>query len=133
MQTYTLKRSGLPALTFTGKQIASVSSKGTTKTTEQRYHDIAIYLTRGGKYIVAVNYFSNWRNEPPYYEVEAFISPQGVSKWLSEYDPTHAVIGYPPHPTFEARQERLLDDIERRFDQIVSEAMTQAQFVEEVQ
>jgi len=88
MDTYTLQRTALPALTFTGERLAEAVGEDTDHSTAGRVHDIAIYRTNDGELIVSVRSLSPFPTELSDSFVEATSSLSEVEEVLSLFDAT---------------------------------------------
>lgn len=88
MQTFTLERTGLPALKFQGEQIADSRGRRTNELTGGRYHDIQIFRTDDRRLVVAISYASPLDSEVSDHIVDEVSSLEDVDDVLSLYDPT---------------------------------------------
>lgn len=121
--TYTLSRSGRAPLTFTGELLAESDGERCAGKEQNRWHDLAVYRTTGGKYIVAIQYRTRWEGELSRDKVEISETAVAVACHLEEYNPTAAVRGFPAGDAYAERQARLLADIRQRYEAQVSEIL----------
>lgn len=127
LQSYRLDRTGKPPLAFEGEFIAGAYGEEMLdeKRRNPRWHDLELYRTRSGRYVLSVRYASTWKEEVGFDEVVVVDSPEDVKGELARWDPLAPVAGYPPGEQFAAKQERLLADVRARFDRTVSELFSQ--------
>ena len=124
MAEFKLRRSGRAPLKFNGELLAEASSRAEKKTNRKAsWHEIRVYRTAGGKYVLQVEYNSDYRQETPAWTAEVCDKASDVRSMLETYDPTLDVTGFPPEPSFASRQKTLLDETRRRFSAIVSEIL----------
>lgn len=124
---YRLDRTGQPPLAFVGEFIAGAYGEDLLdeRRKNPRWHDLELYRTQGGRYVLHVRYRTEWKDEVGYDEVAVVEGPGDVVAVLKNWEPTACVAGYPPGPTFERRQERLLAEVRARFDRCVSDLFGQ--------
>jgi hypothetical protein len=120
---YTLRRSGQPALRFQGELLAESDGAWHAGREQNRYHELAVYRTAGGKYVVAVGYRTRWQGETDHDSAEIVDAPTNVAGVLRDYDPTGHVGGFPAGPAYAEKQARLLADLRRRYDDQVSDVL----------
>lgn len=132
---YTLRRSGLTPISFVGillKQASGLDGWDNPKRQPTRFYHLAVYHTDSGKYVVQIEYTTNFRSEKGHSEVMILDNATKVAHELIEHDPLDYVAGWPPFPAYEDRQERLLDDLERQYDSLVSKVLDLPEFAERV-
>lgn len=123
MADITVLRTGDVPLVFAGEMLAEVSSRCFEGMGEARWHELAMHRTAGGTYVLAVSFHSQYRDEGPLYEAVVTNNPDDMRAEV----PTLSLcrvpvgIGFPPEPRYEAKQARMVTDLERRFDQAVTE------------
>lgn len=129
--TITLKRTGKAPLRFTGELIKE--SDGGSRDAN-RWHELAVYRTAKGKYVVRIAYRTRWQGELDRDTAEIVAKPNEVAAALEEYDPCSPVGGYPAGEAYADRQARLMNDIRRRYDAQVSELLASSpEFAEVVE
>lgn len=134
-----LPRSGLSAASFQGELLAEVVGPPEAKRRKNviiRYHELQLYRTDQGKYVVAIGFRTELpqeSNQDSVYvcdtqaEVEALlIGDQG-------YDPCQFLEGFPPWDKFKERQERLEMRVTEEFESRVGQLLASAGFVEELE
>ena len=88
MDTFTLQRTALPPLTFTGELLSESVGEDTDCSAAGRVHDIAIYRTNDAELIVSVRSLSPFATELSDSFVEAASSLSEVEEVLSLFDAT---------------------------------------------
>ena len=112
MEEFLLNRTGKVPLKFTGTRVANVSGADIKSDWDKRWHDISIYRTAKGRWIVMISYRANekYRKEPPHDLVEVFDDAESMESFLThDYDPVRNMLGYPPKPAYAEfqRQEEI--------------------------
>lgn len=108
--SHVIARDGAAPLTFAGQLLATQSSRG-DGALEHRWHNIDVYLTRGGKWIGRVQYSTRWEGEYSHTAAQVFDDARGLADWLAKLDPTAHVVGFPPAPHYTARQQKMIAEI----------------------
>jgi hypothetical protein len=130
----TLTRTGQAPLRFTGELLEESDGHIQGGKDHNRWHELAVYRTNGGSYVVRIAYKTIWQGELDREMAEIVGKPEAVAEVLRDYDPTSHVQGYPPGEHYAAKQARTLDDIRRRYDAQVSEILASApEFAEVVE
>ncbi len=84
-----LRRTGDRLLQFTGQIISMVSAREITGRESERWHEIELYLTAGGKYVVAVGYKTRREGELPHDSAVVLDTEDDVAEYLKNgIDPT---------------------------------------------
>lgn len=117
---YLIQRSGLNPLKFTGTLIASSRGRDLCPDQENliRWHDINLYQTSGGKYILHIQYVSEWEGEFSHSYARQFAREE-LGDVLRDYNPIRYIMGFPPLPQYADKQRSLINWIKRRYDQQV--------------
>ena len=131
MQSYLLPRSGQAPLKFTGEEIASSEGRIQNGRDHNRWHDLTVYRTVGGGYVVQVQYRTQWQGECEHDEAVVCDDAQSAAWELQGYDPTAHCPGYPPGAAYADRQTRLMQDLRARYAAQVSEVLAGEEFAEE--
>lgn len=129
---YTLRRTGERPLRFQGERIAEAGGSHQFGRDQNRWHDIAVYLTSGGKFVVHVEYCTRWQGEADHSHVEICDQPDAVAAVLRNYNPLELVAGFPADDRYAERQARLFRDIRLRYDSLVSEVLRDERFAETI-
>jgi len=82
MLNITLRRTGDRLLQFTGQVIATVSSRNIAGTESDCWHEVELYVTAGGKYVVAVGYRTRRNGELPNDEAVVLDTEDDVAEYL---------------------------------------------------
>jgi hypothetical protein len=89
-----------------------------------RWYCLAIYQTKGGKWVGCVTYKVagpvQEHGERDDQRAEICESPAALAKWFKSYDPLIPVHGWPPGDRFRERQERLLKHMKALYERQVS-------------
>ena len=122
MKRFELVRSGFRPLAFDGELLAEVDGSHTPSGGEPiRWHEMAIYRTAGGEYVLSVSFFSRFGGEEEDHAVYHADSPATIEVALRDHAPIPSGVGYPPNGAFADKQARMAADIRRRYDGLVSE------------
>jgi len=62
-KTYTLKPTHGKTVRFTGQEIASASGRWVAGRDQNRWTDLTLYRTKGGRYILDIDYTTQWQGE----------------------------------------------------------------------
>lgn len=106
MEKHTIQRTGKAPLEFTGKQVAQSSGKWAAGREQNRWHDITVYQTAGGKYVAHIEYHTLWEGELGHSEAEV-CDAESVSYYLQDTIPALHVQGFPDKPEYAERQANL--------------------------
>jgi DNA topoisomerase IB len=131
MTLFTLPRSGQQPLVFTGEGLAESLGDLCEGQEQSRWHNIKVYRTTGGKYVLAIQYRTRWtkskheeNNEVARDVAEVLPNSGALTSRLLGYDACAAVVGFPPLPSFQHKQERLLASVRDRFAAQVSDVLS---------
>lgn len=120
-QTIRLSRTGREPLEFDGTLVAEASTHAHRGPQENRWHDLSVYRTRGGKIVLAVRYNTCWQGEHDHHDAEVFDAPSDLADYLQAYPALRAVAGYPPGvKDYEDKQRRLKHALQAAFERAVS-------------
>ncbi|WP_447978134.1 hypothetical protein [Candidatus Nitrospira bockiana] len=132
MTSYKLPRTGQAPLAFEGEELARSDGRWANGVEQNRWHTLAVYRTDGGNYVLAIHYRTQWQGEQ--HDDRAIVLGQDahrLAEELERYDPTTVVQGFPPGSQYAEKQRRLLESIERRYRQQVSELLSKVPGAEE--
>ena len=129
---FTLRRSGQPPLRFQGELIASADGQRRNGCKQDRWHELAVYRTQGGKYVVKIAYRTRWPGENDHEAAKVVDDARSVGTALSTYDPVEFVAGFPASDAYAGKQARLLQDLRLRYDALVSEVTADEDFAETI-
>lgn len=134
-QEHIVPRTGQPPLRFTGELILEHSGSLYGGKDQNRYHEAYLYRTDSGRTVLHVAYVTHWGGEEPHYSAwvwDGHPTDAEVLDALQGYDPTEHVRGFPPGKHYEAKQERLMSDIKRRWDSLLSSFLLEGEFCEDI-
>lgn len=126
-----IERTGKSSLAFDGEVVASVDGCDVNGKEQNRYHDLALWRTDTGKYVLDIQYVTKWRGELGYRHAE-IVEPGEVAERLRAYDPCAHVQGFPDRPEYADRQVNLLNWIRSRYDVQVGELLAQVEDLDDV-
>jgi hypothetical protein len=130
---FTLPRSGKAPLRFRGLLLAESDGEWQAGRDHTRWHDIAVYRTGGGKYVVTISLRSRYENEIGYDYADIVAEPAQVEAVFRGYDPCARVRGYPDGAHYAERNARLMANIRARYDAQVAEILEASpEFAEEI-
>lgn len=124
VETITLPRTGDRPLQFEGEEIASADSRMISGKQANRWHELALYSTESGKYVISVGYRTQWQGELGNDTAIICASPEAVTEELRGVDPLAHVVGFPPGAQYAEKRTRLERDITARFEAAVSELLS---------
>lgn len=119
MQTFELKRTGQRPIRFVGEKLAS--SSGWTQPEPSRWHELAVYRTDSGGFVVSITLRSRYQGELDQYRVEHSLDAVEMEAILRGYNPCPEGIGYPPGDTYAERHARVHADLRRRYEAQITE------------
>ena len=120
---YTLPRSGKPPLRFQGEVLAESDGQRQAGRDWTRWHELTVYRTTVGKYVVHVAYRTRYQGELEHDLATVADDPAAVGKILTDYDPASVVRGFPPHESYADRQAKLLAEVRARYAAQVSDLL----------
>lgn len=118
-------RSGRPPLEFNGEIIAADSSATSGEVKNKRWHEVYVYKTDGGKYVVHVTYRTMWRGEIGHNSAEVFTDATDLTNFLTTYDVEKHVQGFPKTDAYAKRQSAMVQDLRARYEEAVSKVLAQ--------
>ena len=134
MASFILQRTGNPPLKFEGELIAESRPQPVANKKEpNRWHELAVFRTAAGKYVLAVTYRAEWKDEQSHSHAEVHSDSESVVAALRQYNPIAHVRGFPLGEAFAHKQQRLLQEISQRFATQVSELLNRDEFAEVIE
>lgn len=136
MNEYTLTRTGQAPLHFTGEILADEDSRLTAGRENNRWHEMRVYRTKGGNYVVEVIYRTQWQGEEDYFWALEAAAASSVEMRLREIlcEINDPVKGFPLGQQYEEKQARLLHDLQQRFEVLTSDVLgSSEEFREELE
>jgi hypothetical protein len=124
MTSFLIHRAGNSPLGFDGELLSSSEGRCRNSREQNRWHNISIYRTKGGGYVVAIEFHTFWVGEEDRSFAEDCKEPTEVLSVLRSYDPEEGVCVHTPNnPKFDARSANTLGDLRRRFETQISEVL----------
>ena len=84
MEKFIIKRDGLPPIAFTGERIASASNEINSNGRANRWTEVKIYRSKGGKFIATLSRLTCWQGESDRHSAASFATAAEVIEWLKE-------------------------------------------------
>lgn len=106
MGEFKLTRTGLPPMAFSGEKLSEADSKQHQGPLQNRWHELAVYRTTGGKWVGAITFRTIWHGEHDRHTAEVADTPAELGRLLTDYDPTGEWEGYPGQPHYAEKQAR---------------------------
>lgn len=120
-ETIMLRRTGSAALRITGEQIAESSSKELGGKPSVRWYEVRLYRLTDGRLAYQVSFRTEWKGEVDHDWAAVFPDEKSLVATIEEIH-TPDRIGFPPGDKYAERQEALLDDLDRHYQNAVSRA-----------
>jgi EXLDI family protein len=124
MEEFLLDRSGMAPVRFQGEQVAHSSGHHTSKE-NSRYHEVTVYRTSGGNWVVHVEYHTHWQGETGHSEVTVCENAEEAALTLDSVFPQEHVEGFPPTEHYAEKQARLENRIQKQWDAVASDVYRQ--------
>jgi hypothetical protein len=86
MEQIEIRRTGLPPIRFTGEQIGKGSTRSIRGEGQNRWTEVSIYHTQGGRYVAHVGRITCWQGETDHHAAVSKATPQEVVAWLKGED-----------------------------------------------
>lgn len=131
MKEHRLERTGGQPVVFNGSVISRSTGRRLGGKDNNRYHDLTVYKTKGGNYVLHIEYITIWEGEFGHSDVEVFKNPVEVAEYFKLYDCCAHVQGFPDKPQYEQRQTNLMDWLHRKFETQVAEVLSDLEGAEE--
>lgn len=123
MKEYVLTRTGDRPLKFSGELIAQVDGRIFAGQEQNRWHELRVYKTASGKYVLEVSYYTQWQGESCHHQASVHDTVAGVADEIRVTNPLEHLLGYPPHLQFAEKQARLEESLQQRWGVLVSEIL----------
>lgn len=121
---FVLKRSGKPPLVFRGTLLVDLSGPTNTKDRRTRWHDLRLYRTETGRYVIEICFQTSWPRETGLYQAHLLENLTAVKESLLAYDPLQHRVGWPELPEYEKRQKTLEALIRQEYADRVGELLS---------
>jgi hypothetical protein len=83
---FLISRTGAPDLAFQGEEIASASTRWVRGQQQNRWHELTLYQTTGGKFVAAREYITQWQGESGETEARVCESEADVIEFFGQTD-----------------------------------------------
>lgn len=123
MEQYKLTRTGQRPLEFIGEIIAEADSRVSAGRENNRWHELALYRTEGGQYVLSVDFQTQWQGEHDHQEAWILDSPDEVEGILTRLDPCEHMESMPSAPQFQEKDQKRRDILTRNYRVAVSELL----------
>ena len=125
MEKIKLPRTGDRPVEFLGRLIAEASSQqregnGPCK---NRYHELALYGTESGKYVIAIGYRTHWQGELPEDEVFVEDSIASAVETLRTTIPELPLYGFPPGQHYDERRAHVMGAVRKCYEHAVGKLL----------
>lgn len=122
-EEFTLPRTGDTPLAFRGRLLKRVGGQTWHERSQPRWFELALFLSKGGTYVLAVSYKTTWHGEAERHWA-LVAEPANLRACLAGVNPTEHVQGFPvTHPEYRERQGRLMSHITRMYRSLVGELL----------
>lgn len=88
MKSYSLSRQGLPPIRFEGEIVGEGTTHSHQGSGQNRWTEVDIYRTKGGKFVVQVARMTIWEGESDHYSAASKATPKEIIDWLKGDDGT---------------------------------------------
>jgi hypothetical protein len=132
-QSVRLTRTGDAPLVFSGRVLADVSSKQLGEGDVPRWHDLAIYETAAGQYVVAIGYRTTSKGETGRDTLAVVVDRSELRDALKRYDPVAHVPGASSGPPLADKQARLVTMMRQQWESLITLALTEVDLEERVE
>ena len=124
MPEFCVRRSGRRPLIFDGELLAESDGSRRGDREQTRWHDLAVYRTTAGRYVLAGAFRTRYQGEEDVHWAVLCDTPADVGHALASYDPCQGRFGYPVGDAYAERQARLLADLRVRWGAQTSEVLS---------
>jgi hypothetical protein len=120
-----INRTGEPPLKFRGRSLVQVGGRIYQGQEQNRWHELEVFRTEGGNYVLAIGYHTQWQGEDDHLVALVCKQAGDVVARVRGYDPAEHVVGYPPGPGYADKQARLIETIRRRYNTLATDLYEQ--------
>lgn len=121
MNPFKIDRTGNLPLAFQGEQLAEASTWAQSGPGNTRWHELRIYRSDSGRYVLEIAFRTLWENEIDRSDAYVLASPVEVAETVEGYRVVPEGIGYPPGPAYREKQAALESAIRARFARAASD------------
>lgn len=130
-QSVRLTRTGDASLAFIGRILTDVSGKRLGEGEAPRWHDLAIYETAGGQYVVAIAYRTTVKGETGRDTLAVVADRNELQDALKRYDPVAHVRSVPPGSP--SAEKQAVATTRHQWERLIVMALTEADVEERVE
>ncbi len=123
METFTIERTALPELTFSGQLLAESIGEDTNGQSQGRVHELRVYETDDHQYIVSCRFRSPFESELSDSFVEVVDTIDEVEATLSLYDATERIDAAAFANGDAGRKQGVCTVLRERFDRLVLQVL----------
>lgn len=123
MKIINTPRSGNSPLQFTGEKIATATSQHHTGPCQNRWHELAIYRTDSGQYVLSIAYHTQRQGEHDRNHSWACENGAEIRDCLTSYVIMSDMIGYPPGKQFDEKRAYNEKIMRQAWDEAVSDLL----------
>ena len=123
MSTFTLPRTGDRPLQFDGELIAETDSRQQQGPCQNRWYELALYRTDGGKHVVAIGYRTQWQGELHRDEAHVEDALAGAVEVLRSTIPELPLHGFPPGEHYDAKRAHVEGAVRACYEHAISELL----------
>ncbi len=123
MTTFTLPRTGDRPLQFDGEQIAEADSRQPQGPCNNRWYELALYRTDGGKYVIAIGYRTQWQGELPRDEVHIEATAAGAVEVLRSTIPELPMHSMPLGDRYDEKRAHIEANVRACYEHAISELL----------
>lgn len=125
MNDFLLDRSGLRPLAFTGQELSTVEVVANSGPCSSRWWSIRAFKTDSDKYILALEWKTQWQGENNQDYAEVFESLDDLAYRLENWNPLVNLIGFPASTDgkYAAKQQHIEKTIQQVWAEQVSETL----------
>lgn len=132
-EEFTLARTGDAPLRLRGVLLAEGDSERRGGNDTTRHHELAVYRTGSGRYVVRIAYRTTWQGEGERLLAIICDTPDDVIACVRGHDPVPPGIGLPPGEHFAAKQVRIEESLRSRWGVLASQVLAKCGFSERVE
>lgn len=120
---FIIGRTGTTPLVFRGNKIAGAGGPMANKS--KRWHEVDLYRTSGGRYVLEIRYVTVRPNEPSHSWADVVEGRDGVLTRLAQHDPLSCFIGWPNLDRYAHQQSIARAEVEAQWAHTVSALTTE--------
>lgn len=122
MKTYRIDRTGEIPLAFTGELVGQADGQWAAGREQSRWHDLRLYHTAGGQYVLHAEYHTLWQGELGH-SWAAIAEPGEFTDVLASYDAAARVQSLFDRPPDARHRAAVQGDVVRRYRAQVTDVL----------